>query len=96
MSQPVTDRPNRLDEPRGRGIVAELAAEIRHVDVNEVVVADELRTPDPFEQRRSAHDDARITRECRQDPELGRGELDRRSIDPDFVSWLVDLQAGWS
>ncbi len=77
----VANAPDRLDVRRVRGIVAELAPQVRHVDVHDVLVPHEVRTPYPVEKLLTCHHHARFSREERQQVELEGAELDRLASD---------------
>src|SRR5512142_2895398 len=83
FAETVADASNGLNEPRGIRIVVELPAEVRDVDVDQVVVADEVGAPDIVEERLADDDDARVAREDGQDVELGRRQRSRLPVHGD-------------
>jgi len=83
---------NGLDEPGGRRVVSELAADVGHVDVNEVVVGDEPDSPHLVQEPRPRYNDARLTCEHGEEVELECGQLDCLVVHAHQPSAFVDLQ----
>ena len=72
--QPVAHLRDGLDQPRVRGVVAELAPQVRDVDVDDPVV-DVVRSPrDRIEQLLAGQDRAGVAGERAQQADLARGE----------------------
>src|SRR5450755_2001836 len=88
----VTDAANGADVPGSGGRLAELAAQIGHVHVDDVVVAEPVVTPDLCHQYPAPEDPTRRGRQRIEQVELDPGQLHRLSTDPDLPRMHVDHQ----
>ena len=62
------------------------------MDINQVRVADPVRPPDGTDQLRPGQHQAGVSRQCRQEVELGPGQLNRGGVDGDRAAFDVDRQ----
>ncbi len=73
---------HRLDVAGSRGIVAELAAKVGNMDVEDVVVAEEVDAPDGIDQLLAGEDHARLSNERGQEVEFECGQVDKLTRPP--------------
>ena len=87
--QPVADAPHRGE----RQVVAELLAELAHVDVDGALVADPAVAPHAVEQLPAAEGEALVFEQVGEQVELAGREGDRRAVEPRLAAADVDLDA---
>src|SRR4051794_6057590 len=73
--EPVADAAHGVHEARLACLLAELLAQLRHVHVHDVVVAEPVRAPHCHEQLRARECNARSRRESVEQVELDASEL---------------------
>src|SRR6266511_981814 len=88
----VADATHGLHEARAPWVVAELAAQVGDVHLDQVVVADPLGPPHPLEQPLAAPHQPRVLGERVEQVELQAGQLDRLAGEADLPGGRVDQE----
>src|SRR4051812_29438484 len=79
--EPVADAAHGVHEARLARVLAELLAQLRHVHVDDVIVAEPVRSPYRLEQLRARECHARPAGESVEQVELDARQLDRTAIE---------------
>ena len=91
-SQPVADAPDRLDEARLGGVVAELGAQAADVDGDGAGVVEEGEVPDRLHQLVAREDLAGVSGEVGEQVELALGQRDLLAVEGDRPHRGLDPQ----
>ena len=92
VAEPEPDAADGDDEVRLGCPVVQLAAQVRQVDVDDVVVADPVLAPDRAQQFLAGADVTGVLAEVAEEVELDAGEVDDGVVDPGLAASEIDVQ----
>src|SRR5256885_5008959 len=93
ITQTVADAADRAYQARWRSVV-ELVAQVADVDLDDVVVARVVVSPDAVEDGALGEDPARLLEQHHQEVELARSQVDRPAAAADLAGLGVQLEVG--
>ena len=92
VAQPEADTAHGVDEAQFRSTQLQLAAQVREVHIDDVGVADPVRSPHLLEQLRAGADLGRAAAQLLEQGELDAGDGDVVRADPDLLAADIDGQ----